>query len=464
MLWRLSDSERRIILISGDLLGTALALAIALYFWAQRDWLNFSWEFIRTRPQFWFYLLPIIWIILLVDLYEIRRANRLPDTLRGIAIAAAISIALYLVVYFSSEPNSLPRRGVAAFIISSSLMTIIWRLVYIRIFTAPVFMRRVLIIGAGRAGSTLARVIGQIQPKPFHLVGFIDDDNTKSNTQIETCPVMGTCAHLLEIIQKENISDLVFAISGPMSPEMFLALQTATELGVEITTMPTVYEEILRRVPILLLQSDWLVRSFLDYARTGGFYEIAKRLLDIIGALVGVTLLIILFPFIAMAIYLDTGRPILYSQIRLGKNGREYKITKFRTMHQDAEKDGIARPATQNDNRVTRVGYLLRKSHLDEWPQFINVLRGDMSLVGPRAERRELVEELQNNVPFYRARLLVKPGITGWAQINFGYAATVEDTTVKLEYDLYYIKHRNLLLDIVIMLRTVSQIVGLRGQ
>jgi lipopolysaccharide/colanic/teichoic acid biosynthesis glycosyltransferase len=132
-------------------------------------------------------------------------------------------------------------------------------------------------------------------------------------------------------------------------------------------------------------------------------------------------------------------------------------------MHQDSEKDGFVQVTQQNDDRITRVGSFLRRSHLDELPQFINVLLGDMSLVGPRAERSELVHQLQGCIPFYRARLLVKPGITGWAQVNFGYAATVEDTAVKLEYDLFYIKHRSILLDIVILLRTVGAVIGFRG-
>jgi exopolysaccharide biosynthesis polyprenyl glycosylphosphotransferase len=462
-LWRIRSGERRVILVLGDLLVTVVALFVALYFWAQKDWLHFSWSFLLERPPFWFYLLPLIWVVLLIEIYDVRRASRRSDVLKGVGIAAVISLLLYLILYFSAQ-TPLPRRGVFAFIIVTALLTILWRLVYIRVFTAPLFMRRVLIIGAGRAGSTLAKVINQIHPNPFYLVGFIDDNVSKFNTKIDHCPVLGGCDQLLQIIQREGISDLVFSISGEMSPAMFQALQSAAEQGVEITTMPMIYEELLGRVPILLLQSDWLVRSFADEARTGGFYEIAKRFLDILGGLVGGILLLFSYPFIALAILLDTGHPILYSQIRLGKNGRIYKIVKYRTMRRDAEKDGIARPAIQNDERVTRVGYFLRKSHLDELPQFINVLRGDMSLVGPRAERCELVEELQNNVPFYRARLLAKPGLTGWAQINFGYAATVEDTTIKLEYDLYYIKHRNLFLDIVILVRTVGAVVGLRGQ
>jgi exopolysaccharide biosynthesis polyprenyl glycosylphosphotransferase len=295
-------------------------------------------------------------------------------------------------------------------------------------------------------------------------VGFIDDSASKINTQIESCPVLGDCTCLLDIIQRESVSDIIFSISGTMSPDMFQAIQQAAEMGVEVTTMPMVYEDLLGRVPILLLQSDWLIRSFADQARTGGFYGMIKRAFDLVGGLLLFLLFVLLLPIISLAILLDTGRPIFYSQIRLGKNGHIYKIVKFRTMRQDAEKDGVARPATQHDERITRVGHYLRKSHLDELPQFFNVLRGDMSLVGPRSERTELVEELQNKVPFYRARLLAKPGLTGWAQVNFGYAATVEDTTIKLEYDLYYIKHRNLFLDFLILIRTIGAVVGLRGQ
>jgi lipopolysaccharide/colanic/teichoic acid biosynthesis glycosyltransferase len=154
----------------------------------------------------------------------------------------------------------------------------------------------------------------------------------------------------------------------------------------------------------------------------------------------------------------------MYSQVRAGKGGRSYRIRKFRTMYQDAEKDGKARMAQESDDRITRVGGFLRRTHIDELPQFWDVLRGDMSMVGPRSERPEWVTHFEKQIPFYRARLLVKPGITGWAQINYGYVATVEETTIKLEYDLYYIKHRNLLMDMSILLRTVGQMIGLRGR
>jgi lipopolysaccharide/colanic/teichoic acid biosynthesis glycosyltransferase len=173
---------------------------------------------------------------------------------------------------------------------------------------------------------------------------------------------------------------------------------------------------------------------------------------------------LITLPFIALATLIDDGWPIFYSQARLGRGGITYRIIKFRTMRRDAEADGQPRWAREDDERATRVGRFLRKTHLDELPQFFNVLRGEMSLVGPRAERPELVEYFQRHIPFYRARLLVKPGITGWAQINYGYASSIEETIVKLEYDLYYIKHRSMLMDLVILLRTPATVLGFRGR
>ncbi len=437
-----------------------LALAIAIYWWGQIDWLNFSMEFLVERIPPWFFLMPLIWLILNVEMYDIRRAGRRSETIKGVAAAAAVSLFLYVFVFFLSQ-RDLPRRGVITFIVFASLLMIAWRFLYISVFTAPEFLRRVVIVGAGRAGSTLARVIKEIWPPPFYVVGLIDDDPDKMNSSIEGFPVLGGCQELLSTIEKHRVSDLIFAISGEMSPDMFQALLQAEEEGIEVTTMPSIYEELMGRVPIFLLQSDWILRSFVDQAHANGFYEMVKRLEDVVGGLVGILLLGLSFPFIGVAIMLESGGPVIYTQTRLGKNGREYTIIKFRTMREAFDEDGKPLP---DEKRITRVGRILRKSRLDELPQFINVLRGEMSLVGPRAERSELVNELQNKVPFYRARLLVKPGISGWAQVNFGYATTVEDTAVKLEHDLYYIKHRNILLDFVILLRTFGTVIGFKGQ
>ena len=204
----------------------------------------------------------------------------------------------------------------------------------------------------------------------------------KRARKLKALRVLGDNQDLSAIIEKENVSDLIFSISGNMKPEMFEALLAAEERGVEVTTMPAMYEELRGRVPIHLLQSDWILRSFVDQAHAGGIYNVIKRLMDILGGLVGISALAILFPFVAFFTLLDSGFPVIYKQTRLGQNGREYQMIKFRTMRQDAEKDGKPQMTTHNDQRVTRVGKLLRKAHLDEFPQFINVLKGDMSLVG----------------------------------------------------------------------------------
>lgn len=462
--WRMIPRERRLILLTGDLLVTVVALFTALYFWAMGDrWLDFSIQFLRERPAVWFYALPLLWMVLLTELYDVRRAARRADTLRGVGIAALIGFGIYLVLFFIT-PDSLPRRGVFGFIVAATVLTMIWRLIYINIFTAPQFVRRVLVVGAGRAGCTLVNVVKETWPPPFTLVGLLDDDPQKFGQSIEGFTVMGDASQLFEVVEREAITDIIFAITGSMNPHTFQSLLQAEERGIEVTSMPKVYEEIMGRVPIFLLQSDWVLRSFVDEAHTGEFFSFAKRMMDIAGGLIGVVLLLPLLPLISLAIVIDSGFPILFKQVRLGASGQEYQIFKFRTMRTDAELDGKARLASEKDERITRVGWLLRRTHLDELPQFFNVLRGDMSLVGPRAERPEWVEDFQESIPFYRARLFVKPGVTGWAQINYGYASSVEETAVKLEYDLYYIKHRSLLLDLEILLRTVGTAVGLRGR
>jgi exopolysaccharide biosynthesis polyprenyl glycosylphosphotransferase len=461
--FRLRPGERRTLLLTGDLLMAITSLILALYFWASGDaYQDFSVQFILRVPK-WFFLLPIFWVILLVELYDDRRASNWQTTLRGIANAAIVGLILYTIVYFGSDAK-LPRRGVAGFVVAASILTPLWRLVYIRVFTAPQFIHRVLLVGGGETGRIIMRLVKGSWPPPYYLIGIIDDDPHKMGTEIEGYPVLGGSDRLLDIITQQDISDLIVAISGQMLGQMFQALLDAQERGIEITRMPVAYQELLDRVPIRYLEADWILRSFVDEARVNHFYEVVKRLSDIVGGLVGVGIMLLTFPFVGLAIILDSGFPILYSQVRSGRGGQPYKIYKYRTMKQDAEANGQPQWAEESDPRATRVGRILRKTHLDELPQFINVFRGEMSLVGPRAERPELVAWFQQHVPFYRARLLVKPGITGWAQVNFGYASTIDETIIKLEYDLFYIQRRNLWLDIVIMLRTPATVLGLRGR
>jgi exopolysaccharide biosynthesis polyprenyl glycosylphosphotransferase len=463
--WRVRPQEQRAILLFGDLFVSVLALFAGLYFWGQKyDWLKFSLDFLKQRVEPWFFFLPLIWMIFLVELYDVHRARNLRQTVGWIALAALAGLLLYALIYLISPQGSLPRLGIGFFLAFASVLTLIWRLLYIQIFTAQAFLHRVLVIGAGKAGETIVEAYRKLRPQPFFLVGFTYDDPTKVGKKVDGFPILDGNHRLLEVIENEAVTEIIVAISGAIQGETFQAILDAQDAGVEVVPMPTVYEELLGRVPVQHLQSDWLIRSFVDEARVSGFFELAKRLIDILIAIIGLVVCLVLTPLIALIILLDSGSPILYKQARSGKSNKSYFIYKFRTMYQNAEKDGVARVAEENDSRVTRTGVFLRRTHIDELPQFWNVLRGDMSVVGPRAERPELIAKYLKEIPFYRARLLVKPGITGWAQVNYGYSATIAETIIKLEYDLYYIKHRNMLTDMLILFRTFTQVLTFRGR
>ena len=481
---RLRPNEHRAILFVGDLAMAIGSMFLALYAWGQYNLYVYEILYAQyiaqdigpTRAQvlaegqtvfavpLWFYLLPFIWVLLLVELYEPHVAASGRKTTRGIAIAAFIGLLAYSLVFIIQQQSNLPRIGVGAFLLFGSILTLVWRMIFIRIYKSTGQRRRVLLIGAGKAGQTLAEVYNSQGTRSFNLIGYVDDDTAKVGKRICGLRVLGSSVHLLNIVDVYHISDLVIAINGEIQGATFQSILDAQEKGVEVTRMPILYEEMTGRVPVHHLESDWIIRSFVDGLHVSGFYELAKRILDILGAMVGILIFVITCPFLALAVLIDTGLPVFYSQPRLGKGGLIFKIYKFRTMRQDAEADGEAKTTLENDPRVTRVGGFLRRTRLDELPQFWNVLRGEMSLVGPRAERPELVAEYQKQVPFYRARLLVKPGLTGWAQINYGYVASVTETAVKIEYDLYYIKHRTLGMDLQIILRTIGTVLRRTGR
>ena len=470
---RLRPSEQRTILLVGDFIASVAAMAGAIYFWYEYSLYrliesgvkpNIAERIVQLEVPFWFYVLPLAWLLLMVDSYETHTASNWRKTLRGIAVAPVVGLLGYSLVFtINTGPNSLPRIAIGAFLVLASFLTLGWRAIYIRLYTSSGLMRRVLVIGAGKAGRTLVEAYRKLNPPPFLIIGFIDDDPAKRNKSYHGFGVLGDSEHLLDLVEEYRISDVVVAITGEIKGETFQTVLDAQERGIEVTRMPIMYEELTQRVPIEHLESDWVVRSFVDQVRISGLYELLKRVMDIFGGFVGTVVFLLVFPFIAVAIIVETGFPVFYSQPRLGKGAKLFNILKFRTMTQNAEAEGI-KAAEENDPRITKVGNFLRKTRLDEMPQFWDVLRGEMSLVGPRAERPELVAEYQKQIPFYRARLLVKPGLTGWAQINYGYVATVKETVVKLEYDLYYIKHRTLGMDFSIVLRTIGTVLRRTGR
>jgi len=241
---------------------------------------------------------------------------------------------------------------------------------------------------------------------------------------------------------------------GFLKDERVIALLSGTTGHRDIKTLADFYETLLGRVPLSEIGEAWFLT---EIRNENGLYDSLKRAIDVCLAIFGIILFSPVFLALFIAIPLASNGPALYAQKRLGKNGAPFMLYKFRTMHLDAEKTGAVW-STENDDRVTPLGAFLRKSHLDELPQLFNILRGDLAFVGPRPERPEFTETLVEKVPFYTIRQTIKPGLTGWAQINYHYGGSIEGTAQKLEYDIYYLKHRSSMLDLIIMLKTIREI------
>ncbi len=460
----LTLSERRALLVLGDLLAVIVAMAVALTIWI---WIDKAWAspvatlMGKGAPRL-LWLIPL-WFFLIANLYDPHVASSRERTMYGLLLAAGIFLVLYLGLYFYAPRGTLPRLVVLVFLVAVVLVDLVWRLIYIRLLSLAALQQPALIVGAGRAGSAILRVLVREVPGHFRVLGIIDDDTSKHGQAIEGVVVRGGTAQLQTIVAQEGVTALILAITGELQSDLFESLLACQERGAEVIRMPTLYEELLGRVPIAYLDSEWILTSFVDSARVHDLYSRAKRAFDFLVGLAGTIVVAGLFPLLALLVRLDSPGPVVFRQERSGRGGKPFRMLKLRTMVADAEADGEARWAEPGDPRVTRIGRFLRRTRLDEIPQFWNILRGDMSLVGPRAERPALVDRLEGEVPFYRARMLVRPGATGWAQVNYRYGWSVEDAATKLEYDLYYIRHRSLWLDLRILLRTLDTVVRFQG-
>lgn len=463
--WPLQISERRTLLVVGDVLLVNGAVLLALWIWTVWDpWRSFSRNFIFSQTH-WFLILTTLWLFLasLNNFYNLRVADYL--RLSGVALVRITTLVLliYLGIYFASPRHALPRLFILYFGASSFALVGLWRAGYVLLLSRAPFQRRALIIGAGWAGRTIARAIRSLSPG-YHLVGFVDDDLTKQTQTIEDVPVLGTRRDLVNLVRMNGVAEVILAVTHDVDGELLQILMDCQEQGVAITPMTTLYEEMTGRVPVEHIGDAWYIALPLNHAATGGVYPFLKRVMDIGVATAGLILFGLLLPFVALAIVLDSSGPVFYTQERVGRGGKTYRVVKLRTMIPGAEKNGEAVWAKEDDPRVTRVGRFLRKMRLDELPQFINVLRGEMSVVGPRPERPEFVAELEEQLPFYQMRHAVKPGMAGWAMLHQDYAGSVEDALVRLQYDLYYIKHQSLWLDFAILLKALGTIFSFKGR
>ena len=467
---RFRSSERRIVLWLVDVLIINLALAVA-WVMASQDSLTLQ---TITSPYKWYITLTLVWCVVafVFDVYDLARSASTTNIVRNISLAAVTTALIYTLIPWLTPPL---QNRTLLFVFGSLVWggLVSWRVVYAQLFVQPYFRQRALVVGAGWAGRTLVDTLAGASSdgNPFRgtgyqILGFIDDNPEIIGSRVEGVPVLGGRDILVPMAEALEIDEIVLAITHrhAIADDLFDELLRCRELGIRVSTMIGLYENLTGRVPVNHVGRDLYLALPAGDRPSERVYMVVKRLIDLLAAIVGLALVLPVAVFVALANHWKSPGPLFYRQTWVGKGGRLYQVIKFRSMIPDAEAETGAVWASHEDDRITPVGRLLRKTRLDEFPQFFNVLKGEMSLIGPRPERPEFVEQLADEIPFYRARHAVRPGITGWAQVSYRYGSSADDARIKLEYDLYYVNHMSPLLDFRIMLRTVQVMLEFKGQ
>ena len=395
------------------------------------------------------------------DLYEFRLIRR-RSTLY-IRICQALGLAsIALAVVFYAFPQTTVGRGV--FLVSVLLMLTLmawWRVWVMWVLGHPRLAERVLILGTEKNAVDLAREMLERLEVGYKVVGFVGDDPKLVGQSLINPRVVGVSSDLEEIVRRYEADRIVVAVSdrrGRLPLDPLLKLKLRDDVAVEESA--SFYERLTGKISTEMMRPSSFI--FSEGSRLRRTYKRVRALADAVFAALGLTLSMPLMALTAIAIRLESRGPILYTQERVGAHNRTFSIIKFRSMVTDAEKDGPVW-AGEADPRVTRVGRIIRKLRIDELPQFINVLRGEMSFIGPRPERPVFVKQLEQAIPFYSQRHLLKPGLTGWAQLRYPYGASIEDSIEKLKYDLYYIKNQSPMLDAMILFDTIRIVLFGRG-
>ncbi len=439
----------RWLLLLGDVVLISLAIIAAIGFRVGFGWktlLHYSIGPISTLV-----LYPLA--LYIFDLYNVERVFRSWETTFRSAVAVALGTFL-AVCFLYAVPLGPYGRGVM--VIEASLawyLLNLWRWSYGIVFQKTGPKVSTLILGAGFCGRMICRLL-RSPLSPYEVKGFLDDNLAEIDRERYPA-IMGGSDQLLSVAAGTGAHTVILAIPKNRSVRLMRTILDARLRGIDVRDMADVYESLTGRIPVRGIADQWLLFAEGFYLLRADCVQKLKRLIDF---LLSGFILLCMSPVIILvivAIRLDSPGPVFYTQQRVGKDRQVFTIYKFRSMESGSEKAG-ARWAAEKDPRVTRVGKLLRLTHFDELPQIWNIFRGDMSLVGPRPERPEFVDVLEEELPYYYVRHTVKPGLTGWAQINYRYGASVEDAHIKLEYDLYYVKNMSIFLDLKILLRTVG--------
>lgn len=426
---------------------------------------RFNYFIISTTNFYWTIVLGVYLNLIgaVFEMYNLQVASNQFQVIKSIMLTSSTTVLLYLLtpIFTPVLPN---RLQIVIFFFAVFLALFTWRIIYVRFFASNRFLKKVILICDKEQVKELVSGLESVDPH-YRVLGYVNSDSS-DESKLSTMKVKNIDINNLEMFVKENsISEIVIASqkTDGITVNLYNQLIHLLESGFIIREYTQVYENITQRIPVQYVSRDFYRYFPFSRSNQNHLYLIIMRLIEVLLSLIGLSICLVLIPLVFLGNLLGNKGKLFYIQERVGKNGKVFNIVKFRTMIKNAEKEGAVF-ATTNDSRVTPFGKILRKSRIDEFPQFYNILKGDMAVIGPRPERPVFVHEIAEVMPFYETRHVIKPGLTGWAQVNYSYGATIEDSLIKLQYDLYYIKHRSLFLDINIVFKTFSTILFYRGQ
>ncbi len=446
---------RQLALLLGDAAVFFLALAAAV---ALRRVGGAGIRFADHLPPF--AVVFAIWIVTLyvVGLYDLTVGRNRVRLMRELGTALAVNAGTAIAFFYLAPGVGIAPKTTLFFALAcTAVLLVAWRFLYDRFLVGGRWRSRILFVGLTDEAREVIRRLADEPHLGLDVVGAIVLDGTDA----PGVPVRRTLEGFAGYLRDQRIDTVVLCMSPRSSPELARHLYESIFLKVSFVDGIGFYEQVTRRVPVSAITHAWFLENLQESGKR--VYEAVKRAADLFVALALGVVTLAASPFVALAVWLPDRGPVFFTQERLGRDGRRFRVIKFRTMVTDAEKDG-ARFAEKDDRRVTAVGRVLRMTRIDELPQAWNVLTGDMSVIGPRPERPAFAEEITADMPYYRMRLLVRPGLTGWAQVHRGYYATPEEHRLKLQYDLYYIKNRSSVLDGIILLKTLSTVLRAKGQ
>jgi exopolysaccharide biosynthesis polyprenyl glycosylphosphotransferase len=431
-------------------------------------------SFFSDFNYFHFSITNYYWIIVLAiyinafgaifEMYNLQIASNHFQVLRSTILTTTSTVIFYLLTPFFSPELPKSRLQILLFYVFFFMALYLWRMIYVHFLASNRFIQKVVLVCDRDQVEELVFGLEQVDPH-YRIIGYINLD-TNSNSEVEYQKIKHVEINDFKVFVKKNdVSEIVVASqkTDGITADLYKQLLSLLESGKSIREYTQVYESKTQRIPVQYISRDFY--RFFPFSRSNQnkLYLIFIRLFEIVLSLLGLSFTLFILPAILIGnVFWNRGK-LFYTQKRVGKDGVVFKIIKFRTMVKNAEKGGAVF-AKSNDTRVTKFGKFLRKTRIDEFPQFINVLKGDMAIIGPRPERPVFVKEIARMMPFYETRHVIKPGLTGWAQVNYSYGEGFEDSLIKLQYDLYYIKHRSVYLDLSIAFKTISTILFYRGQ